>query len=86
MSKLTIKKSSGDVVARLYTTDIVKISNNKFTLNSGGYKTSLIKKSMNRVLSSMNIPITVFSHENVWKIVDKNGKMFPFEDGKEYKY
>ncbi len=85
--KLTIKKSNDSVIATLYTTNIVKAGNNRIVvLNSGGWKTSLTKKTINRVLDSLQIPIHVFTHENQWKIIDKDGKTMPFEDNKEYAY
>lgn len=85
--KLKIKKSNDSVIATLYTTDIVRAGNDRIvTLNSGGWKTSLTKKSINRVLDMLQIPVHVFTHENQWKIVNKDGIMLPFEDNKQYNY
>lgn len=85
--KLKIKKSNDSVVATLYTTDIVRAGNNRIvTLNSGGWKTSTTKKSINRVLDMLQIPIHVFTHEKEWKITNKDGIILSFEDGKEYNY
>jgi len=85
--KLKIKKSNDSVIATLYTTDIVKAGNNRIvTLNSGGWKTSTTKKSINRVLDMLQIPIHVFTHEKEWKIINKDGITLSFEDNKEYAY
>ncbi len=85
--KLTIRKSSNTVTASLYNTTIVQaIDGNKVVLNSGGWKTSLTKKSINRVLDSLQIPIHVFTHEGEWKVTTRNGVISSFNDNKQYEY
>lgn len=83
MNKLKIKTSGCDIVATYYQTDIVKIGNNTVTLDSGGYKTSSTRKNINRILDVYKVPFHVFQHEKEWKLVDRNGLFFPFEDGKQ---
>lgn len=85
--KLKIKKSNDSVVATIYNIDIVKAGNNRIvTLNSGGWKTSFTKKSINRVLDMLQIPIHVFTHENQWKVTNKDGIILSFEDEGKYNY
>ncbi len=87
-NKLKIKNSSEGVVATLYNTDIVRIvaTNRQVILNSGGWKTNVTKTSINRVLSGYNIPLSVFKHQNEWRIALQNGNILPFEDEKMYQY
>lgn len=86
--KLIIKKVNNSVTASLYNTTIVKVMDgNKVVLNSGGWKTSLTKRSINRILDSLQIPIHVFTHEGEWKVTyTRDGVIASFNDGKEYIY
>jgi hypothetical protein len=88
MSKnnLKITKSCDTVIAKFYNTEIVRVDNNRVTFNTGGFKTSLTKKSINRVLDMCKIPMSVFIHQGEWKVTDCGGNPHNFEENKVFMY
>lgn len=83
---LKITKVNDIVIAKLYSTEIVRIDNNKISLNYGKYKTNLVKKNINKVLGYYKIPCHVFIHENEWKVAKQNGVITQFINNQQFNY
>ena len=82
MSKSNLKVLLGNnsITFRLYNTDIVRILKDKIEFNSGGYRTSLTRRTINNIMQENNIPISIFQHDRTWRIIVES-KIQLFQDG-----
>lgn len=64
-----IEYNNGIVAYKLYNTEVVKIENNIFTLNSGGWRTPTTKDRINNFA-----PVKLYQKNNVWYFA--NGELF----------
>ena len=65
-----------------HNTEVVKITDNKIILNSGGWLTATTKRRMNQASLSYGLGFSVYQVNFSW-YVDYKGDTIPFEDNME---
>ena len=66
-------------------TAVVKYTNDKIVLNSGGWETKTTKDRMNATAYENNLPYRIYQKDFVWYVV-LNNKCYQFKDGMEIDY
>ena len=65
-----------------HNTEVVKITDNKIILNSGGWLTATTKRRMNQASLTYGLGFSVYQVNYSW-YVDYKGDTIPFEDNME---
>ena len=65
-----------------HNTEVVKITDNKIILNSGGWLTATTKRRMNQASLTYGLGFAVYQVNYSW-YVDYKGDTIPFEDNME---
>ena len=65
-----------------HNTEVVKITDDKIILNSGGWQTATTKRRMNQASLSYRLGFSVYQVNYTW-YVDYKGDTIPFEDNME---
>lgn len=82
--KVDFDSDVSKVQVRLHRTTIVSLDRNtrKATLNTGGYRTVITKRAMNRFFELVGQPTRIYQKKFAWYIATPEGDK-PFEDGVE---
>lgn len=70
---------NGETVIRYHETDVLRVSEEKIVLNTGGYFTKTTKARMNEGARAFSLPLEVLQKKNLWYAV-YNGKTFLFSE------
>jgi len=62
-------------------TEIVRWDDDQVTLNSGGWETVTTKRKMNQAARQFAKRFSVFQHDFVWYVEDREGNVQKFYDG-----
>jgi hypothetical protein len=79
------EKKDGYMVVTFYSTDICKINENSFVLNSGGYETQSTARALNLIALEYNLPFMAKCQKGNMMIYAQ-GKTVRLAENKEYEF
>ena len=81
--KTSVINDNNVLMVCYHSTPVVKITDNKIILNSGGWQTATTKRRMNQASLSYGLGFAVYQVNFSW-YVDYKGDTIPFEDNMEF--
>ena len=76
----TIKHDGDFTTVRYHDTDVVTFTNEKVTLDSGGWRSPTTKVRMNQASNQFNLHFDVFQKDFDWFVSLPNCRIVPFKD------
>lgn len=73
-----VKKDGDNLIVRYHDTEVVKVTKDKITLNTGGWFTNTTKTRMNQASNEYDLGYQVYQKKGKW-FVDFKGDAIPFE-------
>jgi len=76
----TISEYDNEWVVTYHSTNVIRVTNEQITLNSGGWRTNTTKNRMNQTSNQFGLGYRVFQKNFEW-FVEFKGRIVPFRDG-----